>query len=117
MAVVVIGQSVGGGGGGGGGGLSTSAQIIDWALAGAYTLGSVTYDSTYTAAISTASVVWPDGSTGTFTSTTINPTFGTVDAYTISYVPPVGSSHTLTQSAVTRNSDGLITAQPTPTVS
>lgn len=87
--------------------------LIGWAQAGAYTLTSVTYDSTYTSAISTASVKWPDGSSGTFTATTINTTFGTVDAYTITHT---GSGKTLTQAAVTRNNDGLITAQPALTV-
>jgi hypothetical protein len=96
-------------------GVGGNAVLVGWAVTSQYVLTSVTYDTTYTSAISSGSVTWPDGGTGTFTATTINTTFGAVDAYTITYSGALGS-HTITQAAVTRNSDGLITAQPALTI-
>jgi hypothetical protein len=63
--------------------------------------------------VSSATVVWPDGSSGTFTRTAKNATFLTVDAYTVTHT---ASSHTLTQGAVTRDSFGNITSQPAITI-
>ena len=84
-------------------------QLIAWTEAGAYQLASITYHGTYTSTISTATALWPDGSTGAFTATTINTTWEAIDAYTITHAL---SSKTVTQTAVTRNSDGNITAKP-----
>lgn len=88
---------------------STNSSLKGWLTSLAYT--SVTYDSDNV--ISSATVKWPDGSAGTFTRTTKNATFLTVDAYTVTHT---ASGKTVTQSAVTRNSIGQVTAQPEPTV-
>jgi hypothetical protein len=59
-------------------------------------------------AATSATVAWPDGTTGTYTADTLSSAFpGTVDAYHISY-----SGHTVTQPQVTRDASGAITAQP-----
>jgi len=59
-----------------------------------------------------ASVVWPDGTAGTYTGTP-SPTFpGTIDSYTITH-----GTTTYTQPAVTRDTDGNITNQPAIVVS
>lgn len=59
-----------------------------------------------------ATVTWPDGSTGTYTATTVSTDFpGAVDAYTVTYGSPV--TRTYTQSAVTRDENtGLVTNIP-----
>ena len=73
--------------------------------------GTITRDAG--GAPTSAAVVWPDGTTGTFTGTP-SPTFaGALDAYTITY----GTTRTYTQPAVTRNAAGNITTQPAITIS
>lgn len=78
-------------------------------------VGAVTRDSN--AAATSASVVWPDGSTGTYTATTVSTAFpGAVDAYTVTWVG--SSTKTVTQPAVTRDSTtGAVTTRPAMTVS
>lgn len=87
------------------------STIIGWAASGAYAITSATRDSD--GVITTASVSWPDGSTGTFTRTTKNTTFLTIDAYTVTHTD---SGNTATQSTVTRDTVGNITAQPAITI-
>lgn len=90
--------------------VSPDATAIEtWVAAGAFDMVSITYDATYTSVISTASVVWPDGSVGTFTTTDINETWEAIDAFTVTHS---GSGKTVTQAAVTRNASGLVTAKP-----
>lgn len=76
--------------------------------------GTITRDAN--GAATSAPVVWPDGSPGTYTATTLSTAFpGAVDAYTITYGSPV--TKTFTQPAVTRNADGAPTAVPAIVVS
>lgn len=82
-----------------------------WAASGAYTLTSAARDSD--GVITSASVSWPDGSSGTFTTVSKNTTFLTIDAFTISHA---ASGKTVTQNLITRDGDGLIIAQPALTV-
>lgn len=74
--------------------------------------GTITRDANNV--VTTSGVVWPDGTTGVFTATTVNATFKCVDAYTITYVG--GTTRTVTQSAVTRNAAGYVTTYPVATV-
>lgn len=91
------------------GGATATAQLLkEWTEAGAYEMTSVSRDAADDV-ISSATVKWPDGSAGTFTRTTKNSTWLAIDAYTITHTD---SSQTVTQSAVTRNSTGAITAKP-----
>lgn len=77
-------------------------------------VGTVTRDGN--GAATSAPVVWPDGSPGTYTATTVSTAFpGAVDAYTVTYGSPV--TRTYTQPAVTRNADGAATAVPAIVVS
>lgn len=90
------------------------ASIIDEALVGwvagnNYELTAITYDATYPTVISTATVAWPDGSAGVFTTTTINTTWHSIDAYTITHTL---SGKTITQLAITRNANGDVTVKP-----
>lgn len=66
-------------------------------------------------AATSASVIWPDGTPGTYTATSLNGTFlGAVDGYTVTYGSPVRL--TFTQPAVTRNASGAVTNRPAMTV-
>ncbi len=91
---------------------SLDVSLSAWALSSAFSLTSATRDSD--GVITVASITWPDGSPGTLTRTSKNATFMAVDAYTITHTR---SGKTVTQSAVTRDADGSVTAQPAITVS
>ncbi len=94
------------------GGAGVTDQLLkEWVEGEDFELTSVTYDADNV--VSTATVKWPDGSGGTFTTTTKNSTWLAVDAFTITHTL---SSKTVTQTAVTRNSDGFITTKPALTV-
>lgn len=90
-----------------GGATLLNALLRGWANSTAFTLTSATRDSD--GVITTATVSWPDGSAGTFTTVTKNATFLTIDAYTVTHT---SSGRTVTQASVTRNASGYVTAQP-----
>lgn len=95
----------------GGAGVS-DAQLKAWTEAGSYEPTSITWDSD--GVVTTATVQWPDASAGTFTTTTKNTTWLAVDAYTITHAD---SSQTVTQAAVTRDSNGNVTTKPALAIS
>jgi hypothetical protein len=92
---------------------TSNINILNWTLSEAFVLVSATRNADNV--ITTASVKWPDGTSGTFTTTTINTTFNTIDAYTVTYVG--STTKTVTQAEVTRNDDGAVIAQPELTIS
>ena len=65
-------------------------------------------------AATSASVVWPDGTPGTYTGTPSLTFAGSIDSYTITYGSP--ATKTYTQPTVTRDSSGAVTARPAITV-
>lgn len=77
--------------------------------------GAITRDAN--GAATSATVTWPDATTGTYTATTVSTAFpGAVDAYTITYGSPV--TRTYTQPAVTRDAaTGAVTNVPAIVVS
>lgn len=84
--------------------LSRAARNPDLLIAGA-----ITRDAS--GAATSASVVWPDGTAGTYTADTVSTAFpGAVDAYHITYGSP--ATKTFTQPAVTRDSTGAVTNLP-----
>jgi hypothetical protein len=85
------------------------AQLVEWTEAEAYETLTVTYRVDVDTLVATATVRWPDGSAGVFTSTAADEEFGVIDAYTITHT---GSGKTVTQAAVTRNGSGQITTKP-----
>ena len=85
----------------------TAIQLIAWAEGEAYEMTAITYNTDLIP--TTATLKWPDASAGTYTATTINTTFGTVDAYTLTHT---ASGYTVTQAAVTRDNDGNVTVKP-----
>lgn len=76
--------------------------------------GTITRDTNE--AVTTAQVVWPDGTTGVFTATSLSTLFpGAVDAYTVTYLG--ATTVTYTQPLMTRDSSGAVTVRPAITVS
>lgn len=72
-------------------------------------VGAITRD--INGAATSAPLVWPDGSVGTYTADTVSVLFpGAVDAYHVTYGSPV--TRTYTQPAVTRNASGAVTTRP-----
>ena len=81
--------------------------LKEWTEGEDYELTAITRDADDV--VTTATVKWPDGSAGTFTTTTKNSTWLAIDAYTITHT---ASGKTVTQAAVTRNATGAITTKP-----
>ena len=90
---------------------STQQNIKAWTAGECYQLTASTYDST--GCLSIGTVVWPDGSAGTFTTTTKNSTFNVVDAFTVTHT---NSGLTATQALVTRDTSGNVTVKPAITI-
>lgn len=90
-----------------------ASDLMGWALSQSFQVVSATRDVNET--ITTASIVWPDGATGVFTSTALSTAFpGAIDAWTATYIG--STTKTITQPAVTRDSNGAVTAQPSITI-
>jgi hypothetical protein len=94
-----------------GGATVSDIRLKEWTEAEAYELTAVTYNAD--GVVTTATVKWPDGSAGTFTSVTINVPFAAIDAYTVSHTT---ATKTVTQALVTRDAAGAITVKPALTV-
>lgn len=89
-------------------------RLLQWAYASAFQLVSATRDANE--AIVSASIVWPDSSTGTFTTDVANTAFpGAIDAWHATYINN-GVTKTITQPPVTRDANGAVTAQPAITI-
>lgn len=78
-----------------------------------YMLTSITYHGTYTYVPSSATITWPDGSSGTYTTTSYDATHEEWAAFTATHTD---SGKTVTQTAVTRDASGRITTRPAMTV-
>lgn len=92
---------------------ASDAVLKEWTNAEAYEAnGAVTRDSN--GIPTTFNVTWPDGSAGVFTTTANDATTGAINAYTITHV---ASGKTVTQTAVTRDTNGAVTNKPLLTVS
>jgi hypothetical protein len=72
---------------------------------------SAAYDSD--GVVTGGTVKWPDGAAGVFTTVTKDATWLAVNAYTITHA---GASNTVHQAAVTRDSNGNVTAKPALTI-
>lgn len=76
-------------------------------------IGAITRD--INGAPTSANVVWPDGTAGTFTGTPSEDFPGALDSYAITYGNP--ATRTYTQPPVTRDTAGNITNQPAIVIS
>lgn len=90
-----------------------SVSLLSWAYSSSFQLVSATRD--VNEAIITADIVWPDGVTGVFTTDVASTAFpGAIDAWHATYI---GSpTKTITQTTVTRDAAGAVTAQPAITI-
>lgn len=88
-------------------------SLRTWAYGQVFRLVSATRDAN--GAITTATIVWPDGVTGVFITDVASVAFpGAIDAWHATYdSTPV---LTATQPAVTRDANGAVIAQPTITI-
>ena len=90
---------------------SVNAQLKEWTAGEDYEILAATYDADNV--VTTATVKWPDANTGTFTTVSKNATWLAIDAYTITHTV---WGKTVTQAAVTRDSNGNVTVKPALTV-
>lgn len=92
--------------------LESLQSLIEIVSAEGYQLVNINRDSD--SVITTASVIWPDGKSGTFTTLVKNTTWLTIDSFSITYNgAPV---KTITQPAVTRDINGAVTTKPLLTI-
>jgi len=94
-------------------GASSNIQILNWAYVQSFAVISATRNANNV--ITTASIIWPNGATGMFTTDTINTTFNAIDAWHATHILDAVTK-TVTQTAVTRNASGAVTAQPAITL-
>lgn len=84
-----------------------------WANAQTFQLVSATRDAN--SAIITASIVWPDGITGVFTTDLASVDFpGAIDAWHATYAGT--PAKLITQASVTRDDNGAVIVQPAITI-
>lgn len=95
-----------------GGANVTDDTLKGWTEGENYELTSITRNGD--GVITSATAKWPDGTSGTFTATTVNGTWLGIDAYTVTHA---ASGKIVTQTVVTRNADGDVTSKPALTVS
>lgn len=88
-------------------------NLETWANAQTFQLVSATRDAN--SAIVTATIAWPDGTPGVFTTDVASVDFpGAIDAWHATYAAVVPKL--ITQTAVTRDANGAVTAQPAITI-
>jgi hypothetical protein len=86
-------------------------QLTAWFEGELWAAPVITRDDTSGAPL-TASIVWPDGTAGTFTSLVLSTAFpGAVDSFSVTY-----GSLTITQPTITRDANGAPITRPTPTI-
>ena len=95
----------------GGGATVSDAQLKEWTAGEDYEVTAATYDADNV--VTTATVKWPDGSAGTFTTVIKDGTWLAIGAYTITHT---ASGKTVTQALVTRDANGNVTVKPALTV-
>jgi hypothetical protein len=94
-----------------GGATASDQQLKDWTASEAFEPTAITRDGDDV--ITTATVKWPDGSAGTFTTVTKDATHLAINAFTVTHTL---SGKTVTQPLMTRNANGAVTVKPALTV-
>ncbi|MBK8113299.1 MAG: hypothetical protein IPK44_01620 [Candidatus Accumulibacter sp.] len=85
-------------------------QLKEWMALGLFKrVSGGTYDATHTSALTSAQVVWPDGSAGVYTSLAIDALWGKVTSWKVTHA---ASGRTLTQPAMTLDANGNPTMVP-----
>lgn len=89
-------------------------ELMTWSYNQSFQLVSATRDAN--GAIVTATIKWPDGTSGVFATDVASTAFpGAIDAWHATYLG--STTKTITQPAVTRDANGAVTAQPAITIS
>src|SRR5260370_10531712 len=92
--------------------LYLNQRLLQWTYSGGYLLTSVVRDTNDAA--STATVLWPDGTTGNYTTDVASTAFpGAIDAYHITYNGT--TTKTMNQPTVTRHANDGMSIQPAVT--
>lgn len=94
------------------GGSTIKDKVLkEWTTGESYELTAITRDTDNV--VTTATVIWPDGSAGVFTTDTKNASPPAINAYHITHTD---SGKTVTQTLMTRNASGAVTVKPALTV-
>lgn len=92
---------------------SESYSLKTWAYTNAFQLVNANRD--FNGAITSALIVWPDGSPGLFTTVDLSTAFpGAIDSWEATHISVV--TKTITQPRVTRDANGAVIAQPAITI-
>lgn len=91
---------------------SNPARLLEWAMGETYVLSNIQRDEG--GVVTSATVTWPDLSTGLYTMTEKNETYNDADAWTLTHA---SSGKTVTQPTLVRDSEGDVTDVPTPLIS
>lgn len=86
--------------------------LLVWAASSAYQITAAVYDDT--GVISTGTIVWPDGSAGTWTTLSKNTGCNTYDAFVLTHT---NTGATVTQNVVTRDGYCNVISKPQLVVS
>lgn len=96
-------------------GATLNDRLRAWAQSKAFALPTASRDDN--SAIITASVVWPDLSTGTWTTDVYSTDFpGAVDVYHLTYVPASGPTKTITLTITSRDANGAALGLPVASI-
>lgn len=92
---------------------TVSAPLLEWAMSGTYEQLVTRYDDPQHPDLpTTATVLWPNGNTGMFTTTAFNEIVDAIDAYQITYEREDGPTILVEQPRVTRTGFGQVAHKP-----
>jgi hypothetical protein len=94
-------------------GAAPTATVQGWVTSQVFTNATILRDQNEV--VTQMNLTFPDGGVGVFVTTSNNPTFHTVDAYTCTYTN-CAIGHLFTQSAILRDASGAATNVPTLTI-
>jgi hypothetical protein len=95
-------------------GQNLNELLMQWACAEAYQAPTVYRNSN--GAVISATIIWPDGTSGLFTTDVFSTAFpGAIDAWHATYITN-SLVYTITQPQVTRDSNGGVIIQPAITI-
>jgi hypothetical protein len=91
----------------------TPAQtLLQWAMGNQFVLSDIERDSGEV--VTSATITWPDGSSGIYSMTIKNEEFNDADAWTMTHS---ASGYTVTQPTLTRDQNGFVIDEPVPIIS
>lgn len=91
--------------------LHTDDRLTAWVESSSFSITNAQANAS--GVVTNAGLRWPDGSSGTYTATGINSTFGSVDAFQFTHAK---TGKTLAQPLVGRDANGAVTNKPSITI-